>query len=504
MTDGPRSDRDLLVDGLCELGFKEVHGGYLVGELDGHRLNITINEDFPFYPPSVCLEDPAPPTWHQETDGSLCLYAEGGSGLPWRTTDGLVSRIREWFDNADRGWPDDPGEPDLERYFDVAPHGTLVTYDDIDDLVGKSLTFDKRKDGWFHAVPGPWPNRKQRRSKGRPAIWGYAADLGTLERPVLDWDDIVGRLQDQDLLPAITDLAHRDSWTGLLLLRYAREGSEGRREAVVALWVDGDKTRLTVKGLRVADVSDHAVHRPRQGATARLLRRKTIAIVGCGAVGSFLAEELARAGIGRLLLVDRDYLRPGNCVRHLCTAEQVPLPKVDAVQQVLDTRGHMDADSITVWRERLTPTIAADLFREAHLVVDASAHASCHEILFHVSTELGEQAPPHVRVGVHRDGDLVRIDRFGGGALPADHPTRPAPVEAREDGPTKGQPYREVGCGDPVSPTPPYAARSAAVTACRWAVDSLRPTRLWKLPDSTVDVLVAQPDTPFNEVGIVR
>jgi molybdopterin-synthase adenylyltransferase len=47
----------------------------------------------------------------------------------------------------------------------------------------------------------------------------------------------------------------------------------------------------------------------RQLATAR------VAIVGCGATGSSLAALLARAGVGTLRIIDRDYVEPSNLQR---------------------------------------------------------------------------------------------------------------------------------------------------------------------------------------------
>jgi len=44
-------------------------------------------------------------------------------------------------------------------------------------------------------------------------------------------------------------------------------------------------------------------------ATAR------IALVGCGATGSALASLLARAGVGRIRIIDRDYVEPSNLQR---------------------------------------------------------------------------------------------------------------------------------------------------------------------------------------------
>ena len=45
------------------------------------------------------------------------------------------------------------------------------------------------------------------------------------------------------------------------------------------------------------------------------LAEARIAIVGCGATGSALAGLLARAGVGRLRIIDRDYVEPSNLQR---------------------------------------------------------------------------------------------------------------------------------------------------------------------------------------------
>src|SRR3954453_14372757 len=45
------------------------------------------------------------------------------------------------------------------------------------------------------------------------------------------------------------------------------------------------------------------------------LANARVVIVGCGALGSFQAEALARAGVGRLRLIDRDYVDYTNLQR---------------------------------------------------------------------------------------------------------------------------------------------------------------------------------------------
>jgi molybdopterin-synthase adenylyltransferase len=51
----------------------------------------------------------------------------------------------------------------------------------------------------------------------------------------------------------------------------------------------------------------------RQGQEALLASHAVV--VGCGALGSFHAAALARAGVGRLTIIDRDYVEPSNLQR---------------------------------------------------------------------------------------------------------------------------------------------------------------------------------------------
>src|SRR5215471_7800009 len=67
----------------------------------------------------------------------------------------------------------------------------------------------------------------------------------------------------------------------------------------------------------------------------RLLRSHA-AIVGCGALGSFQAAALARAGVGRLTIVDRDYVEPSNLQRQWLFEEAdaaEALPKAVAAER---------------------------------------------------------------------------------------------------------------------------------------------------------------------------
>lgn len=68
------------------------------------------------------------------------------------------------------------------------------------------------------------------------------------------------------------------------------------------------------------------------------LMRSRVAIVGCGALGSFEAEALARAGVGYLRLVDRDYVEWSNLQRQWLYEEsdaEEGLPKAIAAARRL-------------------------------------------------------------------------------------------------------------------------------------------------------------------------
>ncbi|MDB5529182.1 MAG: hypothetical protein JWR51_2285 [Devosia sp.] len=58
-------------------------------------------------------------------------------------------------------------------------------------------------------------------------------------------------------------------------------------------------------------------------------------IVGCGSVGSKVAESLLRSGITSLTLVDGDVFLPGNLERHVLDWNQVGLRKVEALKNRL-------------------------------------------------------------------------------------------------------------------------------------------------------------------------
>jgi molybdopterin/thiamine biosynthesis adenylyltransferase len=108
------------------------------------------------------------------------------------------------------------------------------------------------------------------------------------------------------------------------------------------------------------------------GATGQqLLRRAHVAIIGVGATGAATASLLARAGVGTLTLIDRDFVEPSNLQRQVLFDEadaRDSLPKAEAARRKIA----LFNSSITVHARiaDLVPANIHELLAPADLPVD--------------------------------------------------------------------------------------------------------------------------------------
>lgn len=58
------------------------------------------------------------------------------------------------------------------------------------------------------------------------------------------------------------------------------------------------------------------------------IAQATVVLIGCGALGAVQAETLARAGVGRLVLVDRDFVEESNLQRQIMFEENDALSRL--------------------------------------------------------------------------------------------------------------------------------------------------------------------------------
>ncbi|WP_071461443.1 thiazole biosynthesis adenylyltransferase ThiF [Bacillus massilinigeriensis] len=101
--------------------------------------------------------------------------------------------------------------------------------------------------------------------------------------------------------------------------------------------------------------------------------RKHVLIVGAGALGSGNAEVLTRAGVGRLTIIDRDYVEESNLQRQqLYTEEDVAekLPKAVAAKKRLEKIN--SEINITAIVGDATPEVLAEFAGGIDLILDST------------------------------------------------------------------------------------------------------------------------------------
>jgi adenylyltransferase/sulfurtransferase len=104
----------------------------------------------------------------------------------------------------------------------------------------------------------------------------------------------------------------------------------------------------------------------------RLLASR-VAIVGCGATGSALASLLARAGLGRLRLIDRDYVEPSNLQRQVLFDEADAadsIPKAVAACRKISSFNSAIATEAKV--TDLVPENAEEMLKDVDLILDGT------------------------------------------------------------------------------------------------------------------------------------
>lgn len=100
------------------------------------------------------------------------------------------------------------------------------------------------------------------------------------------------------------------------------------------------------------------------------LFRSRVAVIGCGGLGGYVIEQLARLGVGTIVAIDPDVFEEHNLNRQLLsTPACLGRPKVDvAVSRVAEIN---PAITVIPVRAPYTPANGHQLLQGSHVVVDA-------------------------------------------------------------------------------------------------------------------------------------
>ncbi len=116
-----------------------------------------------------------------------------------------------------------------------------------------------------------------------------------------------------------------------------------------------------------------------------------VALFGCGALGAMHAEMLARAGVGRIRLIDRDFIEASNLHRQIMYDESdvaSRLPKaVAAAERIARINSEVKAEPIV---KDINYANVEELIRDADVVLDGADNFEVRYLLNDAAVKLGK------------------------------------------------------------------------------------------------------------------
>lgn len=323
---------------------------------DGRRrLDILVTAGFPFEPAKIALVDrPRFLTWpHVEKDGVLCLvpeYATFAIDDPYAGIAYLLERAFNLIEALVRGERTGDFQTEFLSYWRHAERGqlrpilslvepappsriikiwegarrTIIADDDetlrtwlrnfAPTIPGSELRFKGGVLAWLNDVPIPseYPSSAK-------DVYNMAARAGVAD----DLDELAWETPQRlfVMLGANTENGPALATAVVNRPRVIR-GSDPLIAGFRPSLVPEDVLRARLFGGIAADrasierVDPNWIHGRDRDPRIHVLRGATVAVLGCGSVGAPVAMTLARAGIGKMILVDKQTLTGANVGRH--------------------------------------------------------------------------------------------------------------------------------------------------------------------------------------------
>lgn len=123
-----------------------------------------------------------------------------------------------------------------------------------------------------------------------------------------------------------------------------------------------------------------------------IMREKEVIILGCGSVGSLVALQLAKSGVGKFLLVDNDIIEYHNLCRHQCGISDVGKYKTIALKdRILNINPTAEVEIETTTVELVRKEVFDAHCKEEYSVIvgcadnrTADVYANSIAVMYHV------------------------------------------------------------------------------------------------------------------------
>jgi adenylyltransferase/sulfurtransferase len=126
-------------------------------------------------------------------------------------------------------------------------------------------------------------------------------------------------------------------------------------------------------------------------AGQRALQGSRVALCGCGALGTVLANHLARAGVGTIRIIDRDFIETHNLQRQILFDEEdvaQNLPKAEAAARKI--RSINSTISVLPVVTDLDHTNILELVSDADLILDGTDNFETRYLINDAAIKLGK------------------------------------------------------------------------------------------------------------------
>jgi molybdopterin/thiamine biosynthesis adenylyltransferase len=217
----------------------------------------------------------------------------------------------------------------------------------------------------------------------------------------------------------------------------------------------------------------------------QMLAQSHVAIVGCGATGAAAASLLARAGVGALTLIDRDFVEPSNLQRQVLYDESDAhsgLPKAEAARRHIARFN----SSVTVHAHiaDLVPANIAELLIPAthprpQIILDATDN---FETRYLINDFAVQQSIPWIyaaAIGAY----AATMNILPNPPIPSKSPRAEGPVAESPGAPSMAQSHRDMGgtqtshtAPEPASTNPLPLTTNHCPTACLACIFPIPPS----------------------------
>lgn len=425
---------------------------------------------------------------HVGAQGEVCLWRSGAASGEWLTLAGYRNRIKKWADRAREGFHPEDFALDAHLSFGRIRAGLATVNLGQLRLDGKRGKHDLLSGTWKENTPllEITPGNKGA-IEGR---WYYVGDVDTPPRDLNGIRELLSQSQRNNFDRRFKNVK-KDGKTRLFLIAWDRELG---REALVLIahQREGD---VVAEAIEVAP-KDASILRLRAGPDTEELAKTTAIVFGVGALGSQVALLLAQAGLGKLVAVDGDRLRPGDIVRHAAHSWAIGETKVAALEFLIFSKAPWTTVK-TVPSTTWDPDAIRSILARFDLVIETTGEVAFTNML---SVICAQEQAALVSAALYRGGALVRVRRQ---ARNEDTLLYERFDDVRyPEIPPGDEPFVfEPGCSAPVNNASPVAVTAAAAITATVAIDAL--TRRYEHRDEAIDVLRALPDPPFDRLGRV-